>query len=53
MEAHICVYADYVMNYDDGEQMGGVNAHLRFYIIDGKIVTVNQFNQGIINEQTE
>ena len=45
------VYADYVMNYDDGEQNGGVNAELRFYIIDGKIVTVNQFNQGIIMEE--
>ena len=32
------VHADYVMNYDDGEQKGGVNANLRFYIIDGKIV---------------
>ena len=45
------VYADYIMNYDDGEQKGGVNAELRFYIIDGKIVTVNQFNQGIIMEE--
>ena len=45
------VYADYVMNYDDGEEKGGVNAELRFYIIDGKIVTVNQFNQGIITEE--
>ena len=44
------VYADYIMNYDDGEQKGGVNAELRFYRIDGKIVTVNQFNQSIIME---
>ena len=44
------VYADYIMNYDDGEQKGGVNAELRFYIIDGKIVTLNQFNQSIIME---
>tara|TARA_Y100000746_G_scaffold84541_1_gene71619 strand:+ start:14 stop:532 length:519 start_codon:yes stop_codon:yes gene_type:complete len=42
------VYTDYTMNYDDGEEKGGVNASLRFYIIDGKIVTINQFNQGII-----
>ena len=40
-----------VMNYDDGEQKGGVNANLRFYIIDGKIVTVNQFNQSIIMDE--
>ena len=45
------VYADYIMNYDDGEQKGGVNAELRFYIIDGKIVTVNQFNQAIIMDE--
>lgn len=44
------VYTDYLMNYDDGENKAGVNAELRFYIIDGKIVTVNQFNQGIIME---
>ena len=45
------VYADYIMNYDDGEQKAGVNAELRFYIIDGKIVTVNQFNQAIIMDE--
>ena len=45
------VYADDVRKYDDGEQKGGVNAELIFYIIDGKIVTVNQFNQGIIMEE--
>ena len=44
------VHADYVMNYDDGENKAGVNTVLRFYIIDGKIVTVNQFNQSIIME---
>ncbi len=45
------VYADYLMNYDDGNERGAVNAELRFYIIDGKIVTVNQFNQGVITEE--
>ena len=44
------VHADYVMNYDDGENKAGVNTVLRFYIIEGKIVTVNQFNQSIIME---
>jgi hypothetical protein len=39
------------MNYDDGNEKGAVNAELRFYIIDGKIVTVNQFNQGVITEE--
>jgi len=44
------VYTDYLMTYDDGNEKGGVNAALRFYVIEGRIVTINQFNQGIIME---
>ena len=44
------VSADYVVTYDDGENKSSFNSILRFYIVDGKIVWVNQFNQSVIDE---
>lgn len=44
------VSADYVVTYDDGENKRSFNSILRFYIVDGKIVWVNQFNQSVIDE---
>ena len=44
------VYASYLAKYQDKEQTNSFNADLWFYIIDGKIITVNQYNQDIIDE---
>ena len=44
------VNADYVVTYDDGENKTSFNSILKFYVVDGKIVWVNQFNQSVINE---
>ena len=35
------------MNYDDGENTAAVNAILRFYVIEDKIIWINQFNQTV------
>ena len=35
---------------DDGENKTSFNSILKFYVVDGKIVWVNQFNQSVINE---
>ena len=45
---HVC--ASYLAKYQDKEQTNSFNADLWFYIIDGKIITVNQYNQDIIDE---
>ena len=39
--------------YEDSEGVNTFYANLWFYIIDGKIITVNQYNQDIIDEQPE
>ena len=44
------VTADYVVNFDDGENQSSFNSILRYYILDGKIVWVNQFNQSVIDD---
>jgi len=44
------VSASYLAKYQDKEQTNSFNADLWFYIIDGKIITVNQYNQDIIDE---
>ena len=41
------VNANYLMNYNDGEEKAAVNAILRFYIVEDKIVWINQFNQTV------
>ena len=41
------VNANYLMNYDDGENTAAVNAILRFYVIEDKIIWINQFNQTV------
>jgi hypothetical protein len=43
------VNANYLMNYDDGENTAAVNAILRFYIIEDKIVWINQYNQTVVD----
>ena len=44
------VSADYSVTYDDGEEQMEFNSILRFYVIDGKIIGVNQYNQSVIAE---
>ena len=44
------VTADYVVNFDDGENQSSFNSILRYYILDGKIVWVTQFNQSFIDD---
>ena len=44
------ISADYNVTYDDGEEQMEFNSILRFYVIDNKIVTINQFNQSVITE---
>ena len=44
------ISADYNVTYDDGEEQMEFNSILRFYVIDNKIVSVNQFNQSVLTE---
>ena len=44
------VTADYVVRFDDGENQSSFNSILRYYVLDEKIVWVNQFNQSVIDE---
>ena len=45
---HVC--ASYLAKYQGEEETNTFNANLWFYIIDGKIITVNQYKQDIIDE---
>ena len=47
------VNAMYMGKYEDIEGVNTFYANLWFYIIDGKIITVNQYNQDIIDKQPE
>jgi len=47
------VNAMYMGKYEDSEELDTFYANLWFYIIDGKIITVNQYNQDIIDEKPE
>ena len=44
------ISADYNVTYDDGEEQMEFNSILRFYVIDNKIVSLNQFNQSVLTE---
>ena len=44
------VNADYNVTYDDGKEKMQFNSILRFYVIEDKIIWVNQFNQSVIQE---
>ena len=46
--ANVC--PDYWHNVSDGENKTSFNSILKFYVLNGKIVWVNQFNQSVINE---
>ena len=43
----------YLGTYNDGEAESQFNANLWFFVQDGKIITVNQYNQEIQPEQVE
>lgn len=43
----------YLGTYNDGETESQFNANLWFFVQDGKIITVNQYNQEIQPEQVE
>lgn len=47
------VNAMYMGKYEDSEGVNTFYANLWFYIIDGKIITVNQYNQDVVDEQPE
>ena len=40
----------YLGTYTEGEEESQFNANLWFFVQDGKIITVNQYNQAIVNE---
>ena len=40
----------YLGTYIEGEEESQFNANLWFFVQDGKIITVNQYNQAIVNE---
>ena len=40
----------YLGTYTEGEEESQFNANLWFFVEDGKIITVNQYNQAIVNE---
>lgn len=44
------VTADYNVTYDDGKEKMQFNSILRFYVIEDKIIWVNQFNQSVVQE---
>ena len=44
------VNADYNVTYDDGKEKMQFNSILRFYVIEDKIIWVNQFNQSVVQE---
>ena len=45
------VHMSYLGEYNDAESTNTFYANLWFYIIDGKIITVDQYNQDIIDDQ--
>ena len=44
------VTADYNVTYDDGKEKMQFNSILRFYVIEDKIIWINQFNQSVVEE---
>lgn len=44
------VTADYNVTYDDGKEKMQFNSVLRFYVIEDKIIWINQFNQSVVPE---
>jgi hypothetical protein len=40
----------YLGTYTEGEEKSQFNANLWFFVQDGKIISVNQYNQAIVNE---
>ena len=42
----------YKCKYEYSEVINTFYANLWFYIIDGKIITLNQYNQDIIDEES-
>ena len=44
------VTADYNVTYDDRNEKMQFNSILRFYVIEDKIIWVNQFNQSVVQE---
>ena len=46
------VNAMFMGKYEDSEVINTFYANLWFYIIDGKIITLNQYNQDIIDQES-
>ena len=44
------VTADYNVTYDDRKEKMQFNSILKFYVIEDKIIWVNQFNQSVVQE---
>ena len=47
------VNALYNVSYEDGENDGKFNANVWFFVQDGKIINLNQYNQSVIEEETD